>query len=247
MASLAELEYVLLPFYGEMLPLGGIVRTAPKGIRQLDQGFYGAGLPHPGVEALVEQSNKLLMHYGCRTALGTELQISIGLLLVELGMSFQPFLLSYANFGHMVTTSWLKRVWEKLDRFKFLVTVHNLQSLFPQDGDDWLMARFIGLGYGVEDLLILNRVRKHQQVLFLSDILGAGGKSLDKQYFQKRWDANRWSTMRFPWEMVTEVEMHLWRTAITQVVATGPARNRLGTFVAEGHKIWDWRIQEEAG
>ena len=56
----------------------------------------------------MEQSNKLLMHYGCRTALGTELQTSIGLLLIELGMSFQPFLLSYANFGHMVTTSWLK-------------------------------------------------------------------------------------------------------------------------------------------
>jgi hypothetical protein len=48
------------------------------------------------------------------------------------------------------------------------------------------MARFIGLGYSVEDLLILNRVRKHQQVLFLSDILGAGGELLDKQYFQKQ-------------------------------------------------------------
>jgi hypothetical protein len=47
--------------------------------------------------------------------------------------------------------------------------------------------------------------------------------------------------------MVTKVEMHLWHMAITQVVAAGPARNRLGTFVAEGHKIWDWRIQEEAG
>ena len=88
---------------------------APKGIRQLDQGFYGAGLPHPGVEAIVEQLNKLLMHYGCRTALGTELQTSIGLLIVELGMSFQPFLLSYTNFDHMVTTSWLKQVWENLD------------------------------------------------------------------------------------------------------------------------------------
>ncbi len=79
----------------------------------------------------MEQSNKLLMHYGCRTALGTELQTSIGLLFVELGMSFHPFLLSYTNFGRMVTTSWLKRVWEKLDRFKFLVMVHNLQSMFP--------------------------------------------------------------------------------------------------------------------
>ena len=101
------------------------------------------------------------------------------------------------------------------------------------------MARFIGLVYGVEDLLILNRVQKHQQFLFLSDILGAGGELLDKRYFQKWQDADCWSTMRCPQEMVTKVEMHLWHTAITQMVATGPARNRLGTFVAEGHTIWD--------
>jgi hypothetical protein len=136
METLSELESVLLPFYGAMLPLGGIVRTTPKGIRQLDRGFYGAGLPHPGMEAIVVQSNKLLMHYGCRTAFGTQLQTSIGLLLVELGMLFQPLQLSYADFGHMVTTSWLKRVWEKLDRFKFAVMVHNLHSVFPQEGDD---------------------------------------------------------------------------------------------------------------
>ncbi len=76
------------------------------------------------------------MHYSCRTALGTELQISLGLLLVELGMSFQPLQLSYNNFGDMVTTSWLKRVWEKLDRFKFAVTVHNLRLVFPQEEDN---------------------------------------------------------------------------------------------------------------
>ncbi len=53
--------------------------------------------------------------------------------------------------------------------------------------------------------------------------------------------------MKFPQEIVTEVEMHLWCTAITQVVAAGPARNRLWTFIEEGHKIWDRQIQEEAG
>ncbi len=110
MATLSELESVMLPFYGKMLPLGGIVRTASKGIRQLYQGFYSAGLPHPRVEAIVEQSNKLLTRYGCRTALGTKLQPSIELLLVELGMMFQPLQLSYANFGNMVTISWLKQV-----------------------------------------------------------------------------------------------------------------------------------------
>jgi hypothetical protein len=43
------------------------------------------------------------------------------------------------------------------------------------------------------------------------------------------------------------VEMQLWGTAIIQVVAAGPAHNRLGAFIEEGHKIWDWRIREEAG
>jgi hypothetical protein len=65
--------------------------------------------------------------------------------------------------------------------------VHNLLLSFPREGDNWLMARFIAAGYKGEDLLTLNRVRKqHQQVLFLSDILGASGGSLDKQYLEVR-------------------------------------------------------------
>ncbi len=187
------------------------------------------------------------MHYGCCTALGTELQTSLGLLLVESGMSFQPLQLSYADYGNMVTTSWLKRVWEKLDRFKFAVMVHNLRSVFPREGDDWLMARLITIGYRGNDLQTLNRVRKQQQVLLLSDILRARGESLDKRYLQKRRGTERWSTIKFPREVMTEVEMHLWRTAITQVAAAGLVCNRLGTFHEERHKIWDWRIREDAG
>ncbi len=184
MATLPELELVMLLFYGKMLPLGEIVWTASKGIQQLDRGFYGTCLPHPGVEAIVEQSNNLLTHYGCCTALGTKFQTPIKLLLVELGMTFQPLQLSYANFGNMVTIRWLKQVWEKLGRFKFAVTVHNLRLMYPREGDDWLMARLIVVGYRDDDLLMLNRVRKHQQVLFLSNILGASGESLDKRYQQ---------------------------------------------------------------
>jgi hypothetical protein len=65
MATLSELESELLPFYEKMLPLGGIVWMASKGIRQLDREFYGTGLPHPGIEAIVEWSNKLFMQYSC--------------------------------------------------------------------------------------------------------------------------------------------------------------------------------------
>jgi hypothetical protein len=74
-----------------MLPLGGIVSKANRGIRQLDRGFYGAGFPHPGVKATADQANKLLMHYGCHTALGTELQTSLEVLVADLELLFQPF------------------------------------------------------------------------------------------------------------------------------------------------------------
>jgi hypothetical protein len=113
MATLLELDSVLMLLYGKMLPPGGIVSKANQGIRQLNRGFYGAGFPHPGVEATLEQANKLLMHYGCRTAPNTELQTSLELLVVDLDLSFQPFQVSYEHFGDWVTTLWLKRVWEK--------------------------------------------------------------------------------------------------------------------------------------
>jgi hypothetical protein len=42
--------------------------------------------------------------------LGNKLPTSLELLLIELGMSFQLFQVSYILFGNMVTTSWLKWV-----------------------------------------------------------------------------------------------------------------------------------------
>jgi hypothetical protein len=98
-----------------MLPLREIVSKANRGIHQLDRGFYGGGFPHPGVEATAKQANKLLMHYGCHTALGTELQSSLELLVADLGLLFQPFQVNYEQYGDWVTTSWSKRVWEKVD------------------------------------------------------------------------------------------------------------------------------------
>jgi hypothetical protein len=175
MATLPKLETVLLPFYGKMLLLGGVVCKANRGIQKLDRGFHGTGFPHPGVKATVEQSNKLIMHYGCHTALGTKLQTLLELLVANLELSFQPFRVSYEHYGEWVTACWLKRVWEEVDCYGFVLTVHNLLLTFPREENDWLMAWFITAEYKGKDLLTLNRVRKHQQVLFFSDILGASG------------------------------------------------------------------------
>ena len=87
-ASFAELERALHQQYYQVLPLRGVVRTTPVESRTIDAGFFDVGLPHLGVEALIAMANKLLMHYGCRTAIGRFMQTSHSLLFVELGLSF---------------------------------------------------------------------------------------------------------------------------------------------------------------
>ncbi len=134
-----------------------------------------------------------------------------------------------------------------MDHYGLVLTVHNLPLSFPREGDDWLMTRFIAAGYEGEDLLTLNRVQKHQQVLFLSDILGASGGSLDKRYLEVRRLREQWSSIKFPREEVNAAEMGLWRRATAQVAAQGPAQTSLGSMKTGGHKQWEWRVQESNG
>jgi hypothetical protein len=149
---------------------------------------------------------------------------------------------SNEQYGEWVTTCWLKRVWEKFDHYGFVLSVYNLLVTFPWEGDDWLMAWFIAKGCSEKKLQSLNRVQKHQQVLFLSNILGASSRMVDKQYLQKRRGGGLWSSMKFPCKDVMETEMRLWRRAIAQVVAHGLAQTSLGklTTEGEGHKVWEW-------
>ena len=78
-AGFIQLEDCLQKHYWLIMTIGGIIRSAPKAIRQDDRGFYGAGFPHLGVETMVEQLNKLLMYYGCSIGEGLRMQLSLEL------------------------------------------------------------------------------------------------------------------------------------------------------------------------
>lgn len=86
------------------------------------------------------------MHYGCRSAVGTFLQTSMELFIMELGMSFQPLTESYRLYEGLVTCCWLKSVWEKVDKYGISVKVHNVKLTFGRERDQWLMRRFEATG-----------------------------------------------------------------------------------------------------
>ena len=186
MAEHKLLEKCLDKQYYQLIPLGGIIRTAPRPIRCLGKGFFGVGCPHPGIKCLVSQVSKLLMHFDCPSSNGSKLRISYRYLVVELGRSLHPFQLSYKAYKDFVTRSWLVSLWEKSEIYDIRIIVADSGIKPPRERDKWLMAEFARMGWSMADHAKLNRVRCHQQVLFLSDVVGASGSSMDERYLRKR-------------------------------------------------------------
>ncbi len=82
--------------YYNMLLISGIGRSVNRELHQMDRGFYGCGLLHPGIECFIAQLSKLLTNYGCDLGLGTYLQNSMELLIVEGGVSTQILSLPFS-------------------------------------------------------------------------------------------------------------------------------------------------------
>jgi hypothetical protein len=155
-ASFDDLSNALRKQYYQILPPGGVVRTANINSRMIAPGFFGIGLPHLGVEALVAMSNKLLMHYGCDTAMGNFMRASHSLFLLELGISTQPLQESYEKYSFLSTHSWMKMLWEKLSMFGVQMIISDGELMYPREDNRFLMQVLIEKGYSWEILLRLN-------------------------------------------------------------------------------------------
>jgi hypothetical protein len=106
---------------------------------------------------------------------GPALKISINCMIIEMGISDQPFQESYRRYHSWVTRSLAKRLWEKVDEYGVTIVLGIPDIKLPRKRDKWLMREFVGMGYSTRELLLLNLVRIHQQVIFLSDILALPG------------------------------------------------------------------------
>ena len=109
--------------YHLMCSVGGVAQSAKREIRYLDTGFYGVGFLHWGIESLIKSINKIMTHVGGKSLVATQYQMSLELLLLELGVSDQPFLEDFDKFSTWVTPVTLTELWSKLNRFGFKLSV----------------------------------------------------------------------------------------------------------------------------
>jgi hypothetical protein len=244
-ATLEELDRALHRQYYQILPLGGVVRTTPVRSRTIDAGFFGVGLPHLGIKALISMSNKLLMYYGCQTATGRLMQSSYSLLLVKLGLSFNPLQESYFQFARLGTHSWMKMLWEKLSRFNVKAVVTDVNRSLPREGDQFIIQVLVGSGYSDGTLHRLNRVRVSQQLLFMSDVLTASGNKINSEVLMRRPPGKAWLDMTWPNKHPTDSDFQTWKRAMLSICPSRSSCTHVGRFTGLTHRIWRWRWDAE--
>ena len=82
----------------------------------------------------MQQIQRLQALYGCASNLGLKMSVSIEMLIVELGVSVQPFQESFNKYKDWVTWSWMMYVWEKCDMFKVVIDINENFLKMPREG-----------------------------------------------------------------------------------------------------------------
>ena len=180
-----------------MCSVGGVDQSTNRELCYLDTGFYGVGFPHWGIEATIESINKLMSHFGSKSMTGVEFQMSYELLIIELGLSNQPFLLDFNKYHNRAAPTLLTEVWSRMHRFGFKLTTNMIKFSPPREKDRWFMSAVEDLGFSEEECRIINLVRIHQQVIFELDVFEEDGQKLDTTYLQKQPTGVKWSNLLF--------------------------------------------------
>ncbi len=186
----------------------------------------------------VQQANDTL---GCKTALGNILWTSYSLFLLKLGVSFQPLQSSYCRFSFLATHCWMKMMWEKTDMFGITKQTANSSFQFPWKGKMFLMLVSMDYDHSCKALMCLDRVRVHQQISFMSDVLSLSEQKIDPSMLECCCCGEHFSSMRWPNKDLTESNFLLWKQALEDVCPSRQRTLTVHTYVVEMHQMHPWQ------
>lgn len=224
-----------------MLSFLGVNRNIKKGWRNIPRAFGGVGLFSLPAEQLICWLNMLIQHFGVPSVLGRKFRASLEALQLEVGVNTNPLNLDYSKYEMLATRCWFKSVWERMWYYSFTAHLELEPIPFPREGDSLMSTLF--LERPTEVRIALNRCRIRLEMLFLSDIVTANGRQIEKDYLIPTQTNEEASHSRFTFgrEQPTPRDWVEWTIFWAQFTDSGLALHRpLGRWVAPSHRIWQW-------
>lgn len=93
-----------------------------------------------------------------------------------------PFQYDYGVWSGLATDSWVKSLWERINKFDLSLEIDYNSLNLRRENNRPIMEWLVREGYRGAELEAINRVRKYQEAIFVSDIATASGSTIDWTY-----------------------------------------------------------------
>ena len=192
-----DCKYIMAPIISCVTNKLQIMRNIRRDLLYGTTKYQGFGWDNLYVKMGSMQIARLVQFGGTKTDLGKLQEQTLQCMIMELGLSGNPFTHDYSTLQFCVTKCTLQHVWEFCNKYN--ITLHRKFDYFSEQrkGDSLLMETFIAHGYTGATLGSINRCRVYLRVLWTSDIVTADGYRIIKDCYKGR----KWPcyTTKYEW------------------------------------------------
>ena len=217
----------------------------PLVYRHAPRCFQGLELPEIYVEQEIEKIGRLLTHGATTSLTGEIMGCSLEQLQLEVGIGSPVLESPFEVYGHLATDGWFKNLWEFVSDEG--ITLRQDDPAIPplqREYDEYIMEKLVTIGsWGPKDLQSFNRCRIKMQCVTMADIVHGDGKTLNKN--MKSFSPEAAGNSKYDWanEAPSPQDWARWREGLKLLTSqneTLPFSERLGMWISEPHKVWEW-------
>jgi len=188
-----------------------------------------------------EKLKFLFMHLRRWDDTGKLLTISMQKTQLECGTSELFFQLDYEKWAKLVTPTWSTHLWEYCDsRAVRLEIKKKIIYEKPRENDKFIMDVLTQSKLlSEEELVKINSVRQHLQLLTLADMVDLRGRKIMQGIKQAK--KVRRSALDFATQDPPDTWLELWKTQACMTLHKYVSKYPLGEWVAPTHQRWEWQ------
>jgi hypothetical protein len=241
-----QCDKIMQPILDAGLKALGISRTMNHDVVYGPRRYQGVGIPDLWILQGILKLWITLAHGDADTITGNSLRAVLASHTIELGLPGSFFSHDYYRYGHLVTHTWLKYLWQFCQESNILLEPSSPPIPLACENDVFLMNQFSAHGYLGEELFHLNLCRLWCHSICLSDITTRDGCRIHPLVWfgEAPTDASceiEWPTHGRP----TPKWWLLWQAALGQCFLTPHSlqktlRRPLGQWIKPHPPEWTW-------
>lgn len=239
-----DCTYLQAPAISAFLSNIGLNQHTARSIVHGPEAYGGLQLPDTYADQGIGQLRLFLGHLRRRDPTSKLIMIAISYLQLRVGS--KPFFLNlpYTKYAGWVEKTWLTSLWQFLHIAKLQLDGPFVGISEKRQGDAFLTTEFIYHGFCKSDLELINQCRLYHQVITVSDIASADGKSIDHQYTTNERHKDRQSTLQWPSQgCPSKAAWSVWNKALAHLLDKNKLQQPVGGWIHKPHQEWHWKVR----